>query len=204
MKILKIQAFILCLMLSACAKGNGINLAPYTDAGARPEKFRVCHGFGCSFKTPVWLEEKQWRNVISVFRRTARTPEAERQKIAKAIARMEKHVAKAAGLSPDLGEATTFEKDQHQMDCIDEAINTSMYLKFFADVGALKFHEVAPPVHRGYFINGMWPHNSAAVRELESGGIYVIDSYYEDNGGKVYVVPLDEWLAEWRPANQKP
>ena len=191
---------VLC-MLTACAKGNGISLLPYQDPADRPEEFSVCHGFGCSYKTPVLLEEKQWHNVMAVFRRKAKTPDAERKKIAKAIARMEKHVATATAMNPDLGQARTFEKDQHQMDCIDEAVNTSLYLKFFAEAGALKFHEVHSPVHRGYFINGVYPHNAGAVRETETGEIYVVDSYYEDNGSKVHIVGLDEWLDEWRPAN---
>lgn len=85
------------------------------------------------------------------------------------------------------------------MDCIDETINTSMYLKFFEDAGLLKHHTVARPIHRGYFINGMWPHNSGAVQENKTGTIYAIDSYYSDNGGEVHVVDLDTWHAQWRP-----
>ncbi len=116
---------------------------------------------------------------------------------------MEKEVVKATGITPDLGEARTFEGDQSQMDCIDETINTSLYLQFFDDEGLFKFHEAAPPLHRGYFVNGMWPHNTGAVREKASGKVYAIDSYYFDNGVTPSIVPIDVWLQNWRPENLK-
>lgn len=192
------------LLLCGCASGQGISLMPYEHLGEGPEEFAVCHGFGCSQATAVNLTAQQWASVTKPLAGKAKSPEAERVQIAKAIARMERAVQEATQMSADLGEAHTFEKDQHQMDCLDETINSSRYLKFFADKGFLHHHEVADPLHRGFFVDGMWPHNSAAVREKDTGGVYAIDSYYSDNGEKVHVVEKREWLAEWRPEGLEP
>jgi hypothetical protein len=195
----KILLFCCLLVLSACAGGQGMSMAPYEYADANPHNFVLCHGFGCSSKTRVELTKAEWKAVSAPLRRKAKTAVAERQNIAKAIGLMEKHVTVASGLKADSGQARTFEKDQAQMDCIDEAINTTHYLEFFAAQDLFKFHRVHEPVHRGYFINGVYPHNSAAVEETMTGQVYVIDSYYFDAGTPASVVPLNVWLAEWRP-----
>jgi hypothetical protein len=192
------------ILLAGCAKGNGISMMPYQDVHDGPHQFKLCHGFACSEKSLVQLEEKQWNKVAAVFKKPAKTPEKERELITKAVAILEVEATKAAKLSLDRGEAETFEADQAQMDCIDEAINTTHYLEFLDEAGLLRHHEAAPPIHRGFFVDGQWPHNSGAVKEKNSGEVYAIDSYYFDAGRPPAVVPLDVWLDEWRPANLSP
>ena len=85
------------------------------------------------------------------------------------------------------------------MDCIDETVNTDLYLSFLQTAGVFKFHEKTGPLHRGYFVDGMWPHNTAAAVERDSGAVYAIDSYYHDNGVKIDAVEKDVWLDRWRP-----
>ena len=200
--MLRVLPFI--VLLSGCGGGQGISLMPYEGLGQGPEKFAVCHGFGCSHATDVKLSEKQWSKVVRPLARKAKNPAAERANIAKAVALMEKEVQKTANLNPDLAQAQTFEKDQHQMDCLDETINTSRYIGFFADKGFLHYHEAGEPLHRGYFIDGLWPHNTASVQEKATGAVFAIDSYYSDNGKKVYVVAKQDWLNKWRPEGLKP
>lgn len=208
MQIIKYKKQIIILTLAAllagCAKGNGISMLPYNEQHDGPAGFILCHGFSCSEKTYVALKETQWNKVAAVFKPAAKTPEQERKQIENAIAVMETEVIKTTGLKPDHGEANTFEPDQAQMDCIDEAINTTHYIEFFEQAGFLKHHDPAPPIHRGFFIDGQWPHNSGAVKEKDGGEIYAIDSYYFDAGKPAVAVPLDVWLDEWRPANLPP
>lgn len=196
--------FAAILGLNACAKGNGISMMPYSSKSDWPGEFNLCHGFSCSEKSLVTLDEKQWNKVANVFKKPAKSPEKEREQITKAIAILEVESTKDARLQPDFGEANTFESDQAQMDCIDEAINTTHYLEFLDEAGLLKFHDAAPPIHRGFLVDGQWPHNSGAVKEKNSGAIYAIDSYYFDSGKGVTAVPIDTWLDEWRPANLPP
>ena len=196
----KIHFLISVLFLSACT-GQGISLLPYQDRGASPEHFRLCHGFSCTERTQVTLNERQWEKVLAPFKKKAKNAEGERKQIASALAIMEKEVNADTGINPDFGEARTFEGDQSQMDCIDEAINTSLYLKFLDDAGVMHYHDAAEPVHRGFFVDGQWPHNSGAIEEIATDEKYVVDSYYFDSGIPPAVVPLEIWLAEWKPEN---
>ena len=43
-------------------------------------------------------------------------------------------------------------------------------------------------------LNGVYPHNSASVVEVETGDIYVIDSYIYANGEEPDIRVLDSWL----------
>ncbi len=176
---------------------------PFENPAASPQQFMLCHGFGCSQRSKVSLSQKEWKRATNPLRKTPKTANQERKNLLKSMALIETAVQQSSGLSPDFGGARTFENDEHQMDCLDETINASQYLKFIAQEHLLKFHTVADPVHRGYFVDGMWPHNSAAIHDSKTGEIYAIDTYYSDNGGKAYAVDLDTWLNEWRPEGLK-
>ncbi|GJL85607.1 MAG: hypothetical protein DHS20C02_13820 [Micavibrio sp.] len=176
-------------------------MASYTAPYETRQSFKLCHGFNCTFRMPVGLDDKSWKNVMKPFKRPAKNAEKEREKMAAAIALIETYTNEQSGLAPDRGKAETFKAGHGQMDCIDEAVNTTRYLRFLDEEGVLVWHEAREPVHRGYIINGIYPHNAGAVREKETRAVYVIDSYYFDNGEEPAVVPLDIWLDNWRPAN---
>ena len=171
----------------------------YAQPGATPQNFKLCHGYACTLRTNVHLSDKDWRSVLRLFKPAAKSSEAERVQITKAIARMETFAVKSSGIPPDRGHASRVRDDLYQMDCIDETVNTDLYLRFLEEAGVLKFHTRALPLHRGYFIDGTWPHNAAAVQEIASGKIYAIDSFYHDNGTKVDAVVKRVWLQGWRP-----
>lgn len=186
------------LTLAACGS-TGMNLAPYQDTQATPDKFYVCHGYGCTHKTWAGFTESEWKKISGIFKNKPKNAEGERAQIAKAIGLMETYAGARSGTGGDLGEARTSKEDQNQMDCIDETINTDQYLQFLDDAELFRFHRHAKPVHRGYFVDGQWPHNSAAVRENEGGQVWVVDSYYFANGQNARIVRLQEWFAGWKP-----
>lgn len=184
--------------LSGCGS-TGMNLHPYVDPAATPEKFYVCHGYGCTYKTWAGFSDKEWVNISRIFAKKPKNAENERENIARAIGLMEKYAGNASGTAGDLGEARTKREDEAQMDCIDETINTSLYLRFLDEAGFLVYHRTVPPVHRGYFVDGMWPHNSAAVKETATDKVYVVDSYYFANSEPARIVLLSDWVGGWRP-----
>ena len=185
------------LLLPACSAG--IPLAPYAQATATPYHFDLCHGYSCTYKSPVHLNAADWRAIAAHFTPPAPDATTERTQIAAAISMLERLSQENAKLNPDEAKAENFESDQDQMDCIDETINTNRYLEFLASQNLLKFHEVSHPISRGVFIDGIWPHNTAAVRDTYTDKIYAIDSYYESSGGPVHVVEKSVWLDNWRP-----
>ncbi len=185
---------IFVLFLGACANVGGVNLAQYADPEASRDKFTLCHGYGCSYKTITNFTDSEWRAVRQIFKRPAKTPEGERIKIAQAIALMEKQMGAAIGTDKDLPKAPLMRQSTKELDCIDETINTTTYLNFLEQEDLLKFHSVGDPVYKGYMLNGVYPHNSASIKEVETGDIYVVDSYIFANGEEPNIRRLDSWL----------
>ena len=203
MVIMKKTALIaLFFALTGCA--TGINPKKYNDDAVKHNRFTICHGYSCTYKTRAGFTEKQWKSVAALFKGKTKDAKAERSKIGKAMAKMEQYTGKRTGTSEDLPMAGAFKESTLQLDCIDETVNTTQYLTLLQDAGLLKFHEVAEPTHRGYLIDGKWPHNTAVMREKVSGVLWVVDSFYRANGEEPYIVPRDAWLAGWKPpgANQ--
>jgi hypothetical protein len=77
-----------------------------------------------------------------------------------------------------------------QMDCIDESINTSTYLKLLEKDGLLKFHLVRERAYRRSLLTQHW---AAQVVETANGQHYVIDSWFEDNGELPILVNGKAW-----------
>ena len=193
----KISLLSCLLFLAACS--TGIPVEKYNALPASPEQFSICHGYSCTYKAKAGFTKAEW-NKIAVATKGAKTPEAERSKIAKAISLMETYTGKKTGTDIDMEAAVSRKSDNYQLDCIDETVNTTQYLKMLQKAGLLKFYEPALPTHRGYLVDGKWPHNTAVIREVKTGREFVVDSFYRANGGEPYIVPRADWLAGWRPA----
>jgi len=183
----------LLFILSACANPTGLNMAQYRDAGATPYDFVYCHGYGCSQKIRLGLHDAEWSQVKRIFE-NSKNAEQERENIAQAVARMESLTGQLADTSGDLPKAPIIKKSHQELDCIDETVNTTKYLNFFEQAGLLKFHRVGKPAFKGFFINGVYPHNTATVIEKETGQVFVVDSYIFANGKEPVIRPHEDWM----------
>ncbi|NRG18853.1 hypothetical protein HPQ64_14265 [Rhizobiales bacterium] len=156
----------------------------------------VCHGFGCAYKTPVDFSFGQRAKLRKILAAGGRSPEAERRAIAKAVAWNEARVAPVVGSADDVGGYDLRNSGkQGQMDCIDEATNTTSLLLVAQRQGLLRHHDVVSPVARGFFIDGEYPHATAVVVEKQSGKAYAIDSWPRGNAKLPVVQDLDRWFA---------
>lgn len=164
----------------------------------RPERFSVCSDHGCARVTVVGLAPWQWQAVRAVFRRGQRDAAAERERIREAVSLMEYITGPLAGTAGDRGGDLPGLGLPGQMDCIDEATNTTLYLVMLKNQGLLKFHAVEDRASRGFFAGG-WPHTTAVIRETASGSLFAVDSWFLDNGKPPFIVPLDAWRAGWTP-----
>ncbi len=184
----------LSFCLGACGTATGLNLGRYPDIEATPQKFIHCHGYGCTQKTLVGFNDHEWNSLRHIFKEKSEDAKSERQKIAKAISLMEIYVGALDGTKDDLPKAPLVRTSDTELDCIDETINTTKYLNFLQEGGLLKFHTVDRPVYKGMFLNGIYPHNSASIKEIETGQIYVVDSYIFKNGVEPNIRKLESWL----------
>jgi hypothetical protein len=159
-----------------------------------PGEFRVCYDFACKSSAMVQFSVKDWDKVVGLFYLNADASE-ERQRMREAVATMESLVGKYTPTHRDVGrnwpadhESTSLPSGQ--MDCIDESINTSTYLKLLEKEGLLKFHLVRERAYRRSLLTQHW---AAQVVETENGQHYIIDSWFDDNGELPILVSGKVW-----------
>lgn len=167
----------------------------------KPAAFSVCHGHTCARLDTVSLDHEKWQRVKNIFSPPATDAETERRHIAQAIALLETLVGPLTGTAGDKGKNLDGVGQEGQMDCIDESLNTTTYLKVLKAEGLIRWHEVESRSTRGFFIFG-WPHSTAVIREAQSDRAFAVDSWFEENGAPPHIVPLEAWKSGWRPAGK--
>jgi hypothetical protein len=167
----------------------------------KPQAFFVCHEHGCTERSQVTLSEAQWQQVRAMFQPKPRDAADERARIADAVGLLERLVAPQAGTASDVGGTFEGVGRRGQLDCEDEAANTTQYLVMMKNDGLLAYHTPVGRSWRGFFING-WPHTTAVVNEAGNNAQWAIDSWFEDNGVPAHVVPLAQWKDGWSPAGK--
>lgn len=196
----RLGMLVLCAtVLAACSHAPSRELVrDYGHWNESPDRFGVCMGYGCAEIHMTGLSAAEWAAVREIFGSPGDAA-AERAAIARAIGLMERLVGPRTGSDGDLpGAAIVNFRRRGQMDCIDEAFNTTSYLRFLARDGLLRHHAVGLPVRRGSFID-RWPHNAATITEEGEGVTHVVDSWFHGNGVPPEILPLERWMAGWSP-----
>ena len=153
--------------------------------------FEVCYDYACNSRQSLALSDNEWASLGRWLQEPRGTPAEERACIAAAVAEMERIVGARTGTWRDLPGTRRGAGDPGQMDCVDESINTTTYLRLFAERGWLRWHQVQPRAHRFRWIFA--EHWSAVIRETGSGTDFVVDSWFHGNGTAPHIFPLAEW-----------
>ena len=205
---MKRLAFIIAaLSLSACVSQDFKTYERYLQSKRVPaptiERFPHCHSYGCPKHDLIELNSRNWNDIEKVFKPKPKNAEQERKRIEIAIGKFESIVGPLAGTDVDVGD--TFKKTgEGQLDCVDESTNTTIYLDLLKQKGLLKFHDIEQPQIRLPFVGGgFWVHQTAVIRDNETGEKYAVDSWFDDNGHPAYVVPFDDWKHGWKPEGWK-
>lgn len=157
----------------------------------------VCQGGGCTESNQISISTTEWESVVQIFKTKANDAAEERAQISKAIGLFEQIVGAKNGTSSDI--AGTFYDDlTGQLDCNDEAINTTTYMRLLKSNGLMQFHEIEDMHTRNFFFTG-WPHSTASMRDIKTGEKYAVDSWFYDNGHAATIVPLTQWKANYKP-----
>lgn len=181
--------------------------APAMTAVLRQEvdiaRFPFCDGGTCAEVRLVGLEESEWAQVRALFHPPPGTAEAERLVLREAIGLLERIVGPKTGTATD--RAGTFGNSAWpgQLDCNDEAANSTTYMRLMAADGLLRFHRIEDTRTRGGFLF-FGRHSTAVISETvsETGGgpLYAVDSWFHDNGFPAEILPLSAWKNGWKPA----
>ena len=191
------RIFLLLLCVTACARVEEHAGSPHAltrDA----VRYTVCSGYGCPVKQTVQLLPPEWAYIEDGMWPPARSADEEKHNIRRAIARFEQVTGPLTGTSGDVGETFPAAASRGQMDCLDEATNTATYLQLLDEAGLLRFHTPAGRARRGHMVDA-WPHTSALVRENDDGTLWVVDSWFLDNGKPPFILPVEIWTRRWHP-----
>jgi hypothetical protein len=172
-------------------------LRMYAMPSPTREGMSVCRSFGCRETTPVSLDEAEWARVAALFDPPAQTPHLERAQVALAVGLFETLVGPKAGTDRDAAGNGWNRTRSPQLDCIAEAVNSTVYLLLLDQAGLLRHHRVAHPARRRAML--IFPHNTAVLVERATGSPYAVDSWFHENGVPPEIVPLDQWRAGYRP-----
>lgn len=194
--------FYSCLLLPMLAHADAPAMTRVLQEVPRIEKFLFCNGGTCADVKTVSLAEDEWQPVADLFEEAPQDAEEERTVIAQAIGLMESIVGPKTGTDTD--RAGTFGNSAYpgQLDCNDEATNSTTYLRLMAQHDLLRFHKIEDTTTRGGFLI-FGRHSTAVIRDLEDDEKYAVDSWFYDNGKPAVVLPLHVWLGGWRPGNSQ-
>jgi hypothetical protein len=161
------------------------------------QHIEICHSGGCAEVSQLSLSEQDWQKVSAIFVNKPENAQQERTQIAAAIGVLETIVGEKIGTSADL--AGTFNSaNLGQLDCNDEAINTTIYMRLLKQAGYMPNHDIEDTRTRSFFFNG-WPHSTAVIHEIGSGERFAVDSWFYDNGHAATIVPFASWKSGYKP-----
>ena len=159
------------------------------QAAAAPS-FLHCSDFGCKSTREIRFEAEQWRQIRQLFEHEVDDSASEKQALRRAIALMERFSGEISGTHLDKAGNYPGADIPGQMDCIDESTNTYQYLFALQELGLLHWHRVDQKQRRIVWFITHW---TATIREIDSGRIFAVDSWYRDNGELPYLQPLPDW-----------
>lgn len=193
------------LQMSACVLLAAAVLAGCTSTGRESRNafavsgplsapvMKVCSGYGCILEDRFSFSQAETAELKALFE-PATGPEGERLAIQKAIGRMEQMARRHLRYRPDIKKA--YQKNagkRGQMDCVDESLNTTSYLKFLDGRGFLKHHKPRRRfAERGFLVDGRYPHKSAVIVDA-AGTEWTVDSWYEGDGSQPQIMRLRAW-----------
>lgn len=185
--------------LVACSSTAIETARPVSSAsyGAPAQVLTVCSGYGCIIKDRYTVAAEVDNKLREIMAPGAASAEAERAALKQAIAYLETATRDSLRFSRDI--AFSYQRNAHkrgQMDCVDESLNTIVYLKHIHALGLLKHHKPLPRyAERGLLVDGRYPHKSARMRQ-NNGVDWAVDSWKSDNGGEPEIFLLSQWYRD--------
>lgn len=192
-----------------CASTSNEKLIGHADDLKSHKRFGVCSGYGCKMYQKTGLTDQEWQKVKDIFIPAPVSPQEERDRISLAIAQIEQFIGPKTGTDQDKARAVVLNlSTKGQMDCIDEAFNTTSYLYLLRQDGFIKLHTLGQHLRRN-FNDLSYPHSTATIHEIgiekiiEGKGHFVVDSWFHQNGALAEIIPAKEWSGPWYPEKKK-
>ena len=166
--------------------------------------FEICHSGGCAELNQVLLNQSEWQKVRLIFNQpsqnTQQNAQQERAQVSQAIGLLEEIIGQKIGTAGDLAGTFNNSDFKGQLDCNDEAINTTTYLRLLKQNGLMPLHDIEDMRTRNFFFTG-WPHSTAVIHDIKTNERYAVDSWFYDNGHAAVIVPFKQWKANFKPSD---
>ena len=186
------------LLLTGCSYGgNGPPAPHYLQFEAKQphgNTVHVCSAYGCRKKSPFTFTHADMARLSEIMQEGQDSPAAERKALKSAIAWIETRVGPETGTAHDRASLDfAGAGDPGQMDCVDEATNTTSYLTVLAAHGLLRHHAVLSPMAKSALFLGRWTHYFAVIRETSSSQKWAVDSFMYANGKPPIIMEAEKW-----------
>lgn len=190
--------YIIALLAAAgCAVDSGsLERARqnYGTADPRPDDFKVCGSHNCSKRIPVSLSAQEWASVLAPFSPRARSAGAERRALVESLRRLEVMVGKKTGYDSDRA-FSAMQLAGKSQDCVDEMVNTAVYLAMLEDAGVLRYHRPGQRVTLGFMTRRFWTHTVASVFQNDTGQEFIVETWAVPIGTAPYIMDRTAWAA---------
>ena len=186
-------AVVSAFLLTACTTSGGTGEISGSSAAFK-QALRVCSGYGCVIKDKFRFSRKDLNRLKSIMASGKRSAAAERRAVARAIGTMERMARAKLRYRPDVKLSYIINSGKRgQMDCVDESLNTTGYLRYLHANGLLRHHTPDRGyAERGLIIDGRYPHKSASMRD-KSGIRWTVDSWYKPDGKAAQIMKYSAW-----------
>jgi hypothetical protein len=173
--------------------GNSPFLESLSIATVPAQILMVCHGFGCTYRSPFLLTPGR----IAQLRRVLGKPRAareERKGIGRAVAWFDREGGRVASTVGRIAYASaTTKSGPGQMDCIDLTANVTELLLVLERNKLIRFHRLGEPVSRGLILDGRRPHTTPVIVELANNKQWSVDSWTKAYGQIPDIMTISEW-----------
>ncbi|MEM8867107.1 MAG: hypothetical protein AAGC73_02460 [Verrucomicrobiota bacterium] len=181
------------LLLAGCASQRPQNyLNHYGIKPPTVADFEIGQTIGCKRTSELSYSTEEWAKITACFQPKPADAAAEREAIQKVIALMEQINGPKNDTYRDNPRNAIIGAKGNQLDCVAEAVNSTVGLLLLEQEGLLQFHTVGYPQHRG-FAQLKLPHNTASIIEKTTKDHYVVDSWYGKNGEEPDIQLVNEW-----------
>ena len=163
-------------------------------AAAQADTVTICFNYGCQNQAQAEYDEGKMF-AMRVLLGSAQDAGEERQRLALAVGWLLGWAGEQTPIAADRGGNYADQGVYGRMDCIDHATTTTQLLQMLEARGWLRFHRVLPPVGRLRYLFAA--HYAAQIVEIAAPpgapSIYVVDSWFRDNGQPAVVSELSAW-----------
>lgn len=162
----------------------------YNSVPVKGDTLTIGSGHGAHFKRKFEIDAKLSGEATALLA-AATDAKTERDAVLQVLALMEKAYGEKFGIKDRAGTSFTGSGNPEQMDCVDEAWNSTVVLLWLQEKKLLKFHRVREPLAKFGF--DKWTHYAAIIEELETRVRFAIDTGVRDIGELGTIEDARDW-----------